>query len=106
MIEEREALEKFDALAIDICSAMAAPRHTAPCCVAAIPACLLGAPATRPLHQRWFGRRGAAQSFDRLLDMAQTEERRQWAAWREYKRRVESQYMSGRRKRAPRWCCC
>lgn len=44
--------------------------------------------------------------FDRLLEMAQTEERRQWAAWREYKRCVESQYLSGRRKRAPRWCCC
>lgn len=44
--------------------------------------------------------------FDRLLHLAQTEERRQWAAWREYKRRVELQYMSGHRKRCPRWVCC
>lgn len=44
--------------------------------------------------------------FDRLLEEAQANERTAWLAWRAYKRRVEAQYMAGRRKRAPHWLCC
>ncbi len=44
--------------------------------------------------------------FDRLLAQAHAEESATWARWRRFKRRVEAEYMSGRRKRAPRWLCC
>jgi len=44
--------------------------------------------------------------FDRLLEQAHAEERAAWGAWRAYKRRVEMEYLSGHRKRAPRWLCC
>lgn len=46
------------------------------------------------------------QIFDRIFEQAHAEEQRLWAEWREYKRCTEMRFLTGRRKRCPRWCSC